>query len=92
MRQRQEGVNGDPAKSWKGGSVKGSPPPSQEFLKLEGGVGGTSAAVRGLCEKGAGVTVSLRAYLPQVATLLPPPTPFPSSSSAQGEALGMGED
>lgn len=45
MRPRQEGVNGDPAKSWKGGSGGGSPPSSQEFLKLEGGVGGTSGAV-----------------------------------------------
>lgn len=43
-RLRKEGDNGDPAKSWKGGSGEGSPPPSQEFLKLEGGVGGTSGA------------------------------------------------
>lgn len=67
--------------------MKGSPPPSQEFLKLEGGVGGTSGAVGGLCGKGAGVTVSLRAHLPQVAPLLSP-TPFPSSSSARGGSSG----
>lgn len=88
VRWRQEGVNGDLAKSWKGGSGGGSPPPSQEFLKSEGGVGATSGAVGGLSKGGAGVTVSLSVHLPQAATLHPTPSPLSSSSSAQGKALG----
>lgn len=85
MRGKQERVNGDPAKSWKRGSRGGSSPPSQEFLKLAGGVGATSGAVGWLREEGAGVRVSLRVLLPQVTSLLPStPKQLPSPEESSG--------
>lgn len=85
VRRKQERVNGDPAKSWKRGSRRGSSPPSQEFLKLAGGVGATSGAVGWLREEVAGVRVSLRVLLPQVTSLLPStPKQLPSPEESSG--------